>query len=52
MKKKSHEFKDEKVRKTKAELEEEQRQLGLQQSIGSTNKGFAMLQKMGYKEGK
>ena len=28
------------------------REEGLQKSIDSTNKGFAMLKKMGYKEGK
>lgn len=39
-------------KKTKKELEEEKRQEGLQKSLDSSNKGFAMLQKMGYKAGK
>jgi G-patch domain len=39
-------------KKTKKEMEEEKRQEGLYKSIDSTNKGFAMLQKMGYKAGK
>ena len=30
----------------------EKREEGLQKSIDSSNKGFAMLKKMGYKEGK
>ena len=38
-------------KKTKKELEEEKRQEGLQKSIDQSNKGFAMLQKMGYKAG-
>ncbi len=39
-------------KKTKKELEEDKRQEGLQKSLDSSNKGFAMLQKMGYKAGK
>ncbi len=39
-------------KKTKKEMEEESRQEGLQKiSLDSSNKGFAMLQKMGYKAG-
>ncbi|KAE9544456.1 hypothetical protein AGLY_001635 [Aphis glycines] len=33
------------------ELEEQQRQEGLEKAIDSTNKGFSLLQKMGYKPG-
>lgn len=42
-----------KVFKTKSrkQLEEESRNIGLESAIGSDNKGFAMLQKMGYKPG-
>ena len=32
-------------------MEEENREEGLQKSLDSSNKGFAMLQKMGYKAG-
>jgi hypothetical protein len=32
-------------------LEEQQRQEGLEKAIDSTNKGFSLLQKMGYKPG-
>ena len=39
-------------KKTKKELEEANRQEGLKKSLDSSNKGFAMLQKMGYKAGK
>ena len=38
-------------KKTKQELEEENRQEGLKKTIDASNKGFAMLQKMGYKAG-
>lgn len=38
-------------KKPKKELEEDLRIEGLQKSIDSSNKGFAMLQKMGYKAG-
>ncbi|GFY48283.1 g patch domain-containing protein 11 [Trichonephila inaurata madagascariensis] len=37
--------------KSRKELEEESRNIGLESAIGSDNKGFAMLQKMGYKPG-
>ncbi|GIX87760.1 g patch domain-containing protein 11 [Caerostris extrusa] len=37
--------------KSRKELEEESRSAGLDSAIGSDNKGFAMLQKMGYKPG-
>uniref|UniRef100_A0A4W3GEY8 G patch domain-containing protein 11 n=1 Tax=Callorhinchus milii TaxID=7868 RepID=A0A4W3GEY8_CALMI len=37
--------------KSKKEEEKERRDAMLQSSLGSENKGFAMLQKMGYKEG-
>ncbi|GFT07244.1 g patch domain-containing protein 11, partial [Nephila pilipes] len=37
--------------KSRKELEEESRNVGLDSAIGSDNKGFAMLQKMGYKPG-
>ena len=37
--------------KPRKQLEAEKREKGLQQSIGSDNKGFAMLQKMGFKPG-
>lgn len=42
-----------KLHKTKSrkELEEESRNAGLQNAISSNNKGFALLQKMGYKPG-
>lgn len=33
------------------ELEEQRRQEGLEKAIDSNNKGFALLQKMGYKPG-
>jgi len=32
-------------------LEEQQRQEGLEKAIDSSNKGFSLLQKMGYKPG-
>jgi len=35
----------------KGRLEAERRQIGLQQPISQDNKGFALLQKMGYKPG-
>ena len=34
-----------------SQLEVEKREEGLQKSLDSTNKGFALLAKMGYKEG-
>ncbi|XP_067840214.1 G patch domain-containing protein 11 isoform X2 [Heptranchias perlo] len=37
--------------KSKKEVEEERRDSMLKSSLGSENKGFALLQKMGYKEG-
>ncbi len=37
--------------KPRKQLEAEKREEGLQQSIGSDNKGFAMLEKMGFKPG-
>lgn len=37
--------------KSRKELEEESRNIGLDSAIGSDNKGFALLQKMGYKPG-
>ncbi|KAG8197422.1 hypothetical protein JTE90_014907 [Oedothorax gibbosus] len=37
--------------KSRKELEEESRNIGLDSAIGSDNIGFAMLQKMGYKPG-
>jgi len=33
------------------ELEEQRRQEGLEKAIDSSNKGFSLLQKMGYKPG-
>ena len=38
-------------KKTKKVLEEEARQEGLEKSLDSSNKGFAMMQKMGFKTG-
>ncbi|XP_072354586.1 G patch domain-containing protein 11 isoform X1 [Scyliorhinus torazame] len=38
--------------KSKKEEEKERRETMLQSSLGSDNKGFALLQKMGYKEGR
>ncbi|XP_078397864.1 G patch domain-containing protein 11 [Cetorhinus maximus] len=38
--------------KSKKEEEKERRETMLQSSLGSENKGFALLQKMGYKEGR
>lgn len=50
--KRKSEFQDEvKKKKSKAELEEEMREEGLKKSIDSSNKGFALLAKMGYKAG-
>jgi len=40
-----------KTKKSKAELESEKREEGLQKSLDSSNKGFALLAKMGYKAG-
>merc|ERR1711962_293 len=40
-----------KTKKSKAELESEKREEGLQKSLDSSNKGFALLAKMGYKPG-
>merc|ERR1739848_256379 len=40
-----------KTKKSKAELESEKRDEGLQKSLDSSNKGFALLAKMGYKAG-
>ena len=40
-----------KMKKSKAELESEKREEGLQKSLDSSNKGFALLAKMGYKPG-
>lgn len=37
--------------KTYKEQEKESRETALQNSIGNQNKGFALLQKMGYKAG-
>ena len=37
--------------KPRKQLEQERRTEGLQSAIGTSNKGFAMLQKMGYKPG-
>lgn len=37
--------------KTYKEQEKESREAALQNSIGNQNKGFALLQKMGYKAG-
>lgn len=37
--------------KSRKQLEEESRNIGLDSAIGSDNKGFALLQKMGYKPG-
>ncbi|CAL1276517.1 unnamed protein product [Larinioides sclopetarius] len=37
--------------KSRKELEEESRNIGMNSAIGADNKGFAMLQKMGYKPG-
>lgn len=49
MLKKKNEKDEELVKKkSKKELEEEKRQEGLQTSLDSTNKGFALLAKMGY----
>ena len=51
MKKKSA-FHHEKIpKKTKNELEKEKREEGLQKSLDSSNKGFSLLAKMGYKPG-
>ena len=36
----------------KQSLEEETRKQGLEKGLDQSNKGFAMLQKMGYKQGK
>lgn len=35
----------------KAKMEVEEREKGMNKQLDQTNKGFAMLQKMGYKEG-
>ena len=40
-----------KTKKSKSELEAEKREEGLQKSLDSSNKGFALLAKMGYKAG-
>jgi len=40
-----------KMKKSKAVLESEKREEGLQKSLDSSNKGFALLAKMGYKPG-
>lgn len=37
--------------KSLKEEEEERRDIGLKNALGSENKGFALLQKMGYKSG-
>ena len=42
---------DKGVKKSKTVLESERREEGLQKSLDSTNKGFALLAKMGYKAG-
>ena len=39
------------VAKNRAKLEAELRQKGLRTELDDNNKGFAMLQKMGYKKG-
>jgi len=39
------------IKKSTREIEQEKREEGLQKSIDSNNKGFAMLAKMGYKPG-
>jgi len=43
--------KSKRSKSTRQELEEEQRRQGLDTSLDQSNKGFAMLQKMGYKQG-
>lgn len=42
---------DKKTRKSAKELEAEKREEGLATSLDQSNKGFAMLQKMGFKPG-
>lgn len=39
------------TKKSLSEIEKETRNEGLQTSLDASNKGFAMLQKMGYKQG-
>jgi hypothetical protein len=39
------------TKQSKSELEAEKREEGLQTSLDSSNKGFALLAKMGYKAG-
>ena len=51
LKKKSDQKEENKTKKNKVNLEVEKRHEGLQKSIDSSNKGFAMLAKMGYKAG-
>ena len=51
LKKKSDQKEENKTKKNKVNLEVEKRHEGLQKSIDSSNKGFAMLTKMGYKAG-
>ena len=51
LKKKTGQEEENKTKKTKVNLEIEKRHEGLQKSIDSSNKGFAMLAKMGYKAG-
>jgi len=51
LKKKSESNVQAKTKKSKAELESEKRDEGLQKSLDSSNKGFALLAKMGYKPG-
>ena len=48
MKKKTELEQESKNKKSKADLEVEKRDEGLQKSLDFTNKGFAMLAKMGY----
>ena len=38
-------------KRSRAEMEAEEREKGLGTELDATNKGFAMLQKMGYKKG-